>query len=122
MAREFIRYTLMPWLRALESAFNRALLTDEERVDHSFRFDVDDTSQADLTARATAISTLISCRTLNPNEARDWLGMPPRAGGEQYANPNTGSNQPGTTEPPANDNQQPKEETPDEGNLRQSGT
>ncbi len=122
MAREFIRYTLMPWLRALESAFNRALLTDEERGEYRFSFDVDDTSQADLTARATAISTLISCRTLNPNEAREWLGMPPRAGGEEYANPNTGSNQPGTTEPPANDNPKPEKETPDEGGIQRRGT
>ncbi|WP_292292621.1 phage portal protein [Mesorhizobium sp.] len=87
MAREFIRYTLMPWLRALESAFNRVLLTDEERGEYRFCFDLDDTSQADLTARATAISTLITARVLNANEGRDWLGLPPRAGGEAYENP-----------------------------------
>ncbi len=86
-AKEFIQYTLIPWLRILEAAFNRALLTDEERADHRFMFDVDDTSQADLTARATAISTLITSRVLNPNEARDWLGMEPRDGGDEFANP-----------------------------------
>ncbi|MBX5223785.1 phage portal protein [Rhizobium sp. NLR8a] len=86
-AKEFISYALVPWLRALEAAFNRALLTDEERGEYRFAFDVDDTSQADLTARATAISTLITARVLNPNEARDWLGMPPRDGGNEYSNP-----------------------------------
>ncbi|WP_037075715.1 phage portal protein [Rhizobium mesoamericanum] len=86
-AKEFISYCLVPWLRILEAAFNRVLLTDEERADHRFAFDIDDTSQADLTARATAISTLITARVLNPNEARDWLGMPPRAGGEEFVNP-----------------------------------
>jgi HK97 family phage portal protein len=104
MAREFIRYTLMPWLKALESAFNRALLTDEERGEYRFCFDVDDTSQADLTARATAISTLISSKVLNANEARDWLDMPPRTGGDVFENPNTGS------KPPANDNTPPPQQ------------
>lgn len=86
-AREFVQYTLIPWLRILEAAFNRVLLSDEERADHRFAFDIDDTSQADLTARATAISTLITARVLNPNEARDWLGMPPYAEGGTFANP-----------------------------------
>ncbi|TIL94794.1 MAG: phage portal protein [Mesorhizobium sp.] len=97
MQREFITYSLMPWLRALESAFNRALLTDEERGEYRFCFDIDDTSQADLTARATAISTLITAKVLNSNEARNWLGMQPRDGGDAYENPNTGTK-------PANDN------------------
>ncbi|MBP2445942.1 phage portal protein [Rhizobium leguminosarum] len=104
-AKEFISYALVPWLRALESAFNRTLLTDEERGEYRFAFDVDDTSQADLTARATAISTLITARVLNPNEARDWLGMPPRAGGNEYANPAID-----TAKPAANDNQAPKKQ------------
>lgn len=85
--REFITYTLMPWLRALESAFNRALLNDEELREFRFAFDVDDTTQADLTDRAAAVTSLVTTRILNPNEARDWLGMPPRPGGEEYSNP-----------------------------------
>lgn len=99
--RDFIVYALMPWLRALESAFNRALLTDEERGTYRICFDVDDTTQADLTARSTAISTLISAQVLNSNEARDWLGMPPRDGGDVYANPAIN---------PTNDNKPPEKE------------
>lgn len=98
-AKEFIQYTLIPWLRILEGAFNRGLLSDAERGEYRFAFDIDDTSQADLTARATAISTLITARVLNPNEARDWLGMQPRPGGEQFANPAI------DTATPANNNQ-----------------
>lgn len=105
-AKEFVAYCLIPWLRILEAAFNRTLLTDEERGEYRFAFDVDDTSQADLTARATAISTLISAKVLNSNEARDWLGLPPRSGGNVYENPNTG------TKPAANDNApSPQQET-----------
>lgn len=83
------------WLRPLEGAMRRALFTAEERATHRIRFDRDDFTAVDLTARATAISSLISARVLNPNEGRDWLGMGPREGGAEYANPNTGSNQPG---------------------------
>ena len=101
-AKEFIQYTLIPWLRILEGAFNRVLLTDEERKTLRFAFDVDDTTQADLTARATAISTLITSRVLNPNGARDWLGMPPRKGGDEFTNPAIDTVKPPA---PANDNQ-----------------
>ena len=88
MGREFLTYTLEPWLRSLETALGRALLTREERRRFRISFDRDDLTRADLTARATAISTLVSSEVLNKNEGRDWLGLGPRAGGEEFGNPN----------------------------------
>lgn len=99
MGKDFLTYSLEPWLRALEGALRRALFTPEERREYRVVFDRDDLTRADLTQRATAISSLISARVLNPNEGRDWIGLPPREGGEEYANPNTGSNQPGAAAP-----------------------
>lgn len=87
------------WLRPLEAALRRALFADEERGTHRIRFDRDDFTAVDLTARATAISSLIAARVLNPNEGRDWLGMGPRDGGSDYANPHTGASQPGAAAP-----------------------
>lgn len=107
MGREFLTYCLEPWLRALESAMRRALFSAEERPRYAIRFDRDDLTRADLTARATAINSLVASRVLNPNEGRAWLGMTPYAGGEVFANPNTGSNQPGAGAP-----QPPKEPKP----------
>ncbi|MCM5691437.1 phage portal protein [Sinorhizobium meliloti] len=97
--RDWITYSLMPWLRAMESALNRALLSDAERGEYRFAFDVDDTTQADLTARATAINSLIQATVLSPDEGRDWLGMAPRADGRggEFINP-------AITVKPANDN------------------
>lgn len=96
--REFLSYCLEPWLCALEGALARALLTaDERKTGLVIRFDRDDLTRADLTARATAISSLISSRTINPNEGRDWLGLGPYAKGNEFANPNTGNSQPGKT-------------------------
>lgn len=88
MGKEFLTYSLEPWLRALEGALRRALFTQEERREYRILFDRDDLTRASLTERATAISSLIAARVLNPNEGRDWLDLPPRTGGEEYANPN----------------------------------
>jgi len=85
---EFLTYTLEPWLRALEGALRRALLSDEERAGLVIRFDRDDLTRADLSTRSTAINSLIASRTISPNEARSWLGLPPRAGGDEFLNPN----------------------------------
>ncbi len=105
-AKEFLVYTCIPWIRCLEAALNRALISPEDRAEYRIMFDIDDTSQADLTARATAISTLITARVLNSNEARSWLDMPPRAGGEVFENPAVDVNKPA----PANDNNPPTKE------------
>ena len=88
MGREFLSYTLEPWLRAAEGALRRALFTDDERGDHVIRFDRDDLTRADLSTRATVINSLISSRVVNPNEGRSWLGLPPRDGGDEFLNPN----------------------------------
>lgn len=95
--REFLSYTLEPWLRGLEGALRRALFSDEERANHVIRFDRDDLTRADLATRATTISSLISSQVINPNEGRQWLGLPPREGGDEFLNPNISA----TTAPPA---------------------
>lgn len=97
MGREFLVYCLEPWLKALEGALRRALFTPEERPAHKIVFERDDLTRADLGARATAYSSLISSRVINPNTARKWEGEEPYDGGDEYANPNTGSNQPGNS-------------------------
>ena len=86
--REFLSYTLEPWLRCVEGALRRALFSDAERRSHVIRFDRDDLTRADLSTRATVINSLISSRTINPNEGRHWLGLPPRDGGNEFLNPN----------------------------------
>jgi len=100
-AKEYLTATVLPWMKAVESALNRTLLTDGERGEYRFAFDLDDFSQADLSTRATVLSTLATARMLSPNDGRDWLGLPPYEGGDAYANPAI---------EPANDNTQQQEE------------
>ncbi|WP_457660952.1 phage portal protein [Sinorhizobium medicae] len=100
-AKEYITSTVLPWLRAMESALNRSLLTDAERGEYRFAFDVDDFSQGSLTERATALSTLATSRFITTNEGRDWLGLQTRGPeGDVLANPAIEPVRPG----PANDN------------------
>lgn len=87
MGFEFLTYTLEPWLQALEATLSRALFTPEERQTYRIMFDRDDLTRASLTERATAISSLISARVLNPNEGRSWIDLAPYAGGNEFANP-----------------------------------
>ena len=96
MQRLFLMLCLEPWLLALEGALRRALIAKEDRKRFAIRFERDDFSKVDLSVLATAVNSLIASRVLNPNEARDWLDMPPYEGGEVFANPNTGASQPGT--------------------------
>lgn len=92
MGREFLIYCLEPWLRILETSLARALLTKDERKRYRILLDRDDLTRADLTARATAISSLISAKVLNPNEARSWLDLAPYDGGDEYGNPHINPN------------------------------
>ena len=87
-AKEFLSYCLEPWLCAFESAFNRALLDDDERSTLMFKFDRDDLSRVDLATRANAINSLIASEVINPNTGAAWIGQPPHEGGETYGNRN----------------------------------
>ncbi|WP_252911032.1 phage portal protein [Aliihoeflea aestuarii] len=82
------------WMRPLEAAMRRALFSEDERYDWRIRFDRDDFTNVDLTARATAVSSLISSEVINRNEARDWLGMGPRTGGDEFGNPHINPTKP----------------------------
>lgn len=122
MHRQFLQLCLEPWLQALESALRRALFTKDERKNHAIRFDRDDFTNVDLTARATAISSLRSSMVMTRNEARNWLDLEPVADGDTFENPNTGSSQPGMgrngdpkldAENPGNEDDPDKEPTDD---------
>lgn len=88
--REFLSYTLEPWLASIEGALRRALFSPEERKQYRIRFDRDDLTRASLTERAVAINSLRASGVINADEGRDWLEMAPRTdeGGTTFENPN----------------------------------
>lgn len=101
MGRQFLQFSLLPWLQAWQSAYRRALLTPEERATHVFEFVTDDLLRGDFASRVEGYAKLIAARVLNPNEVRALENRAPYVGGDEYANPNT---TPGTLTPaPADD-------------------
>lgn len=77
LGREFLVFCLQPIHRTWESALTRALLTPDERTQYAIEFREDDLTQGNIVDRATAYSSLISSRIINPNEARAWEGCLP---------------------------------------------
>ena len=75
----FVRYTLLPYMRRLEDAISE-LLPLGQRV----RFDADEFMRADLATRVRAEQMQIMSGTLTPNEARAMENREPYDGGDQF--------------------------------------
>lgn len=91
MGAEFLTYSLRPWLARWENEVAMKLFSEAERDTYFAEFLSDDLVRMDLAARADAYGKLITARVLNPNEARARENLPPYAGGDVFANPNTTS-------------------------------
>ena len=106
LARQFLQFTLLPWLELWESALTRVLLTPEERAVLFVEFMVDDLLRADLAARFAAYRNAVGGSWLTPNEVRRLDNRPPVDGGDQLIRqagqtdsagaPGTGTTTPGT--------------------------
>jgi HK97 family phage portal protein len=75
----FFKYTLLGWVRRLESAFSEMLPYGE-----SVRFNPEEFLRADLTTRINAQQKQIMNGTLTPNEAREIENREPYDGGDQF--------------------------------------
>jgi HK97 family phage portal protein len=75
----FFKYTLLGWVRRLESAFSEMLPYGE-----SIRFNPEEFLRADLGTRVRAQQAQIMSGTLTPNEARQIENREPYEGGDQF--------------------------------------
>ena len=75
----FFKYTLLGWVRRLESAFSEMLPYGE-----SVRFNPEEFLRADLGTRVRAQQTQIMAGTMTPNEAREIENREPYEGGDQF--------------------------------------
>lgn len=89
MGRQFVTYTLLPWIKRWEGEIKLKLFSADQRDTYFAEFLTDDLLKGDLDKRAEAYSKLVAARVLNQNEVRALENRPPYSGGEQYANPNT---------------------------------
>lgn len=75
----FVRHTLLPWMRRLEDALSEML-----PVGAFARLDSNEFQRADMLTRVRAQQLMIMNGTLSPNEARYDLGREPYEGGDQF--------------------------------------
>jgi len=86
-ASYFVTFTLMHWVKAWQNEIALKLFNDTERDTYFAEFLIEDLLKADLAARASAYSTLITARVMNPNECRARENLPPYPEGNEFLNP-----------------------------------
>jgi HK97 family phage portal protein len=89
MGRQFLTYSLLPWLKRWEGEIALKLFSEGERETYFAEFLTDDLLRADFDTRMDGYAKAISARILNPNEARSAENRPPYEGGDKFENPNT---------------------------------
>jgi HK97 family phage portal protein len=89
MGKQFLTYTLLPWINRWEGEIQLKLIAPQDRGTFFAEFLTDDLLRADIDARADAYTKLIAARVLNPNEARAMENRPSYEGGDRFENPNT---------------------------------
>lgn len=75
----FVRYTLLPWMRRIEMA-----LSDILPMPQMVKFNADEFQRADLLTRVRAQQVQIASGTLTANEARDQEDREPYEGGDKF--------------------------------------
>ena len=78
----FYQYTLLGWVRRLETAFSEML-----PINQQVRFNASEFLRADLMTRVKAQQIQILSATLTPNEAREIENREPYEGGNQFVAP-----------------------------------
>ena len=91
----FVRYTLLPWMRRIEDALSEML-----PITQHVRFDAEEFERADITTRVRAQQIEIMSGTLTPNEARADNNREPYDGGDSFVAPSTAPNIGTDAQPP----------------------
>ena len=72
---EFVKYTLDPWVIRWEQSLARALLTDEEKKEYFFRFNLDGLLRGDYASRMSGYATGIQNGIFSVNDCRELENM-----------------------------------------------
>ncbi|MGV0961867.1 MAG: phage portal protein [Limnohabitans sp.] len=85
---EMVKYTFLPWVRRIESAISRDLLTPRDRERGLYvEFLVSGLERADIEQRYRSYNIGIMSGILSPNECRAMENRNPRPGGDIYLAP-----------------------------------
>lgn len=86
-SQEFQEKVILPYVRVIERAMERDLLTvDDRRAGIAIRFNLDAALRADFKSRQEGLKMQREAGVINPNEWREREGMNPRTdpGGDEY--------------------------------------
>ena len=114
---EFVKYTLDPWVIRWEQAMHRALLSEDEKKDYFFKFNVEGLLRGDYASRMNGYATARQNGWMSANDIReleDLDRIPSELGGDLYL---VNGNMVPLTDAGAaykNKNDTEKEEEPDE--------
>lgn len=84
---EFVKYTLDPWVIRWEQAMHRALLSEDEKQDFFFKFNVEGLLRGDYASRMSGYATARQNGWMSANDIRQLENMdqiPPELGGDLY--------------------------------------
>ncbi|HKJ75230.1 MAG TPA: phage portal protein [Alphaproteobacteria bacterium] len=82
---EFVKYTLMPWLRRWETAIGTQLIGANSNLFAEFL--IEGFLRGDTKSRYESYAIALQNKIMNVNEVRTREGMNPREGGEMFENP-----------------------------------
>lgn len=107
----FVRYTLRPWLKRIETAINSSLVLPNDGNVY-VKFAVEGLLRGDSAARASFYSTMKSAMIMTTNEIRALEDMNPIEGGDQLENPAT------STSSTSGQDAEPEPEPQEDNNAR----
>lgn len=81
---DFVKYSLLPWLKLWEQEIWHKLLRESEREEMFAEHNVDALLRGDAASRAALYHNGINDGWLSPNEARKLENLPPRPGGNRF--------------------------------------
>ena len=84
---EFVTYTLSPWMVRWEQSLSRALLSEDEKVNYFFKFNVDGLLRGSYHERMQGYSVGIQNGFMCPNDVRELEDLdliPEELGGNKY--------------------------------------
>lgn len=84
---QFVKYTLRPILKRMETELEEKLLLPTERGRIRIRFNIDGMLRGDLASVTSHIKEMYQCGVINKDEARALLNRNSVPGGDQFLNP-----------------------------------
>jgi phage portal protein BeeE len=87
MGRQFLTYSLMPWIERFESELRLKLFADDTQFFAEFLTDA--LVRPNLAERANSYSKMITAHVMTPAEARERENLPFIEGTDEFFSPNT---------------------------------